>query len=103
MGDGPRLTSQTLKVLGALLANCSDGLSGAEIGRETGLPSGTLYPILLRLEDAGWLDSYWESTTPQQLGRPRRRFYSLKAVGIRKTKSAFRDVTSAIGGLAWER
>jgi len=103
MDKGPQLTTQTLKVLGSLLNNRPDALSGAEIARVTRLKSGTLYPILLRLEQAGWLDSYWESETPQELGRPRRRFYQLTAIGARKAKSAIHDLTSSIGGLAWHR
>jgi PadR family transcriptional regulator PadR len=103
MATEPRLTTQTLKVLGTLLTHDSDGLSGAEIGRAAKLQSGTLYPILLRLEQAGWLKSHWESETPQELGRPRRRFYQLTGIGARKATSAFRDVTSTIGGLAWRR
>jgi PadR family transcriptional regulator, regulatory protein PadR len=103
MGSGPRLTAQTLKILGTLMTDKSDGLSGAEIGRATKLPSGTLYPILLRLEQAGWLESCWEAETPQELGRPRRRFYQLTGIGERNAKSAFRDVTSTIGGFEWEQ
>jgi len=103
MSKDPQLTTQTLKVLGSLLNNRPDALCGAEIARATRLQSGTLYPILLRLEQAGWLDSYWESETPQELGRPRRRFYQLTAIGARNTKSAIHDLTSSIGGLAWHR
>jgi len=98
----PRLTTQTLKVLGLMMTGASGELSGAEIGRATGLLSGTLYPLLLRLEQAGWLESRWESETPHELRRPRRRLYKMTGLGIRKSKSAFREVTSAIGGLAWE-
>jgi len=103
MANGPQLTTQTLKVLGALLNNKPDALSGADIGRATRLQSGTLYPILLRLEQAGWVESYWESETPQELGRPRRRFYQLTAVGARTTKAGIRDFASMIGDLAWRR
>jgi len=53
MGSGPQLTTQTLKILGTLMNNSPDALSGAEIGRITRLKSGTLYPILFRLEKAG--------------------------------------------------
>jgi PadR family transcriptional regulator, regulatory protein PadR len=103
MGAEPRLTTQTLKVLGALMMQPCDALSGAEIGRSTKLHSGTLYPILLRLESAGWLVSNWEEETPQDLGRPRRRFYRLTAVGIARTKSAFREVRTMVGGFAWQK
>jgi PadR family transcriptional regulator, regulatory protein PadR len=103
MANGPQLTTQTLKVLGTLLNNRPDALSGADIGRTTKLQSGTLYPILLRLEQAGWLESYWEPETPQELGRPRRRFYQLTAVGARSAKAGLRDLASTIGELAWRR
>lgn len=103
MPSGPQLTTQTLKVLGTLLNNRPDALSGADIGRTTRLQSGTLYPILLRLEQAGWVESYWESETPQELGRPRRRFYQLTAVGARTAKAGIRDFAATIGELAWRR
>jgi len=103
MGSGPQLTTQTLKILGTLMNNRPDALSGAEIGRFTRLKSGTLYPILFRLERAGWLESFWESETPRELGRPRRRFYRLTGVGAKNAKSGLRDFTSAIGGPAWEK
>src|SRR5439155_14399820 len=54
--DQPRLTDQNLKVLALLMSRANDELSGAEIGRATKLLSGTLYPILLRLEEAGWAE-----------------------------------------------
>lgn len=103
MGNGPRITAQTLKVLAALMSDNPDGLSGADVGRFAKLQSGTLYPILLRLEQAGWLESWWESEKPQELGRPRRRFYRLTGLGWRKTKSEFKEVTSMLGELAWAR
>lgn len=103
MGAEPRITAQTLKVLGALATEQPHGVSGAEIGRSTNLSSGTLYPILFRLERAGWLESCWEAEIPQDLGRPRRRYYKLTALGATSARAAFREVASAIGGLAWGR
>ncbi|HET9179044.1 MAG TPA: helix-turn-helix transcriptional regulator [Terriglobia bacterium] len=79
-------------------------LSGADIARATKLQSGTLYPILLRLEQAKWLESRWEAGNPHDLGRPRRRYYRLTGLGARSARAAFRDVASSIGigGLAWQ-
>ena len=54
---GPRITPQTAAVLGALLDR--EHAWGFEIGRATGLKAGTIYPILARLEGAGWLESQW--------------------------------------------
>jgi DNA-binding PadR family transcriptional regulator len=97
----PRITGPTLKVLGALLASPRDELSGAEIGRAASLASGTLYPILLRLEQAGWLDSRWETEDPTTLGRPRRRFYRVTGTGEQKARQAVKDLEPTFGRLSW--
>jgi DNA-binding PadR family transcriptional regulator len=52
-------------------------LSGADVMKRTGLGSGSAYPILAVLEERGLLTSRWESETPQELQRPRRRLYRL--------------------------
>jgi PadR family transcriptional regulator PadR len=101
MGTQPRMTTQTLKVLGALMSRTQDEISGAEIARSTKLASGTLYPILLRLEEAGWVESRWETEAPQELGRPRRRFYQVTGVGLRKARSAFRELVVPLKEFAW--
>lgn len=98
----PQITTQTLKVLGTFLLPKIDKLSGAEIARETKLHTGTLYPILARLEDAGWLTSEWETEAPSELGRPRRRLYQITGRGVRKTQAAFRELALPLKGqLAW--
>ena len=99
--EDPRLTAPTLKVLGILMSCPRGEVSGAEIARNTKLASGTLYPILMRLEQAGWVESRWETEDPHQLGRPRRRFYQLTGSGAKKTRLAFREISTAIGGPAW--
>ena len=58
------MTIPTQLVLRALLADPSKELYGVEIGTAAGLPSGTVHPILARLETVGWLTSRWEETTP---------------------------------------
>lgn len=97
----PQMTLQTIKVLGVFSSWPEDGLSGAEIARVTDLRSGTLYPILLRLEQAGWLKSKWEEGDPKELGRPRRRLYWVTGLGVKKVKATCGEVTAAIGGLSW--
>lgn len=91
--DGPRLTTQTLKVLAAIMS-IRDEASGAQIAQVTRLASGTLYPILLRLEQAKWVESHWETGDPRELGRPRRRFYRITGVGAKKTRAAFREMAT---------
>jgi DNA-binding PadR family transcriptional regulator len=97
----PRLTQQTLKVLGALMSGEMRELSGAEIAKISKLSSGTLYPILYRLEEFGWLDSRWEIGDPAALGRPRRRYYRITGEGAKKVQEVVRELTPATAGLAW--
>ncbi|WP_250037488.1 PadR family transcriptional regulator [Paractinoplanes maris] len=78
---GPRITASVLKVLAGLLAEPGAQRYGLELMQETGLPSGTLYPILARLERAGWVESRWEQIDPAAEGRPSRRYYVLTADG----------------------
>ena len=84
-----RMSLQTLQVLEAFLENPTEQLSGAEVHRRCGLASGTLYPILLRLESAGWFVSQWESIDPSSVGRPRRRLYRLTSTGLRRASEVF--------------
>ncbi|WP_109488924.1 helix-turn-helix transcriptional regulator [Occallatibacter savannae] len=79
--ESPRITGPTLKVIGAFLSRPVDKQSGVEISKATGLASGTLYPLLFRLEEAGWLQSEWEAVVPSEVKRPRRRLYRMTAVG----------------------
>jgi PadR family transcriptional regulator, regulatory protein PadR len=97
----PRLTRQTITVLGAVASNPARELSGAEIARASKLSSGTLYPILYRLEEFGWLDSRWEIGDPAALGRPRRRYYRVTAEGAKKVREIVSELTPMDGGLAW--
>jgi PadR family transcriptional regulator PadR len=101
MDTEPRLSSQTIRVLATLMASPSAELSGAEIAKHAKLASGTLYPILLRLEKAGWLKSHWEAGDPILLGRPRRRFYKITGVGLKKVEQVVRDLSPSAEALAW--
>lgn len=101
MGPGKfRVTTQSLHVLGAL-ASTNREISGAEIARLTKLPSGTLYPILMRLEHHGWIESEWEVGDPHKLGRPRRRFYKITALGARSARKEVKEIQAAIERLEW--
>lgn len=101
MGSKQRtITTQTLQILATLMSSV-DELSGSDIARETKLMSGTLYPILMRLEKAGWVTSRWETDDPHALGRPRRRFYQVTAMGAKNAKAEFQKLVP-LGGLVWE-
>ncbi|MEU4089457.1 PadR family transcriptional regulator [Streptomyces aureus] len=80
-----RITSATLDVMEAFL-NSSDELHGFAVARAAGRPTGSVYPILARLEQAGWLESRWEDEHPRE-GRPRRRFYSLTSDGAAASRA----------------
>jgi PadR family transcriptional regulator, regulatory protein PadR len=84
----PRMTIPTQLVLRALLADPSRELYGVEIGTAAGLPSGTVHPILARLETVGWLTSRWEEIDPRVEGRPARRYYQLTPDGLELARSA---------------
>jgi PadR family transcriptional regulator PadR len=84
-----RMSLQTLRVLEAFLENPTDQLSGADVHQRCGIASGTLYPILLRLESAGWFVSRWESIDPSTAGRPRRRLYRLTSTGLKRASEVF--------------
>jgi DNA-binding PadR family transcriptional regulator len=70
-----RRTVQLAVVLGALADAAPGPLYGLDLIRRTGLASGTLYPLLARLDDEGLVRSSWENSTPREDGRPRRRYY----------------------------
>lgn len=91
-----RMSLQTMKVLDAFLARPTEEISGSEIHQQTGLASGTLYPILLRLESAGWLTSEWEDVSPADAGRPRRRLYRITHSGKVRASEVFAELR---GGL----
>jgi PadR family transcriptional regulator PadR len=70
---------QTLQVLRALAAAPARWRYGYDIGTETGLKAGSLYPILVRLADRGLLEAAWEESPPP--GRPARHLYRLTPEG----------------------
>jgi DNA-binding PadR family transcriptional regulator len=82
------MTIPTQLVLRALLADPARELYGVEIGRAAGLPSGTVHPILARLEGCGWLESEWEDVDPRIAGRPARRYYRLSSSGAESARLA---------------
>jgi DNA-binding PadR family transcriptional regulator len=84
----PRMTIPTQLVLRALLANPAQERYGVEIGTAAGLPSGTVHPILARLEALGWVSSRWEDVDPSEAGRPARRYYRLTSDGVPAARAA---------------
>jgi len=80
------LTTATALVLQALSGRFHHGF---DIMEATGLPSGTVYPILRRLESEGFVRSAWEDAArAQREQRPPRRYYELSAPGERLVAEA---------------
>jgi PadR family transcriptional regulator PadR len=79
MGVRIRFSRQTLTILEALLARPCQWHYGYAISRQTSIPSGTLYPVLMRLNELGWLETRWEDAVAQ--GRPPRHLYRLSGTG----------------------
>jgi PadR family transcriptional regulator, regulatory protein PadR len=92
-----RVTIQMLKVLTVFLDHHPEAISGADVFNRTKLFSGTLYPILSRLESAGWLRGEWESIDPSEAGRPRRKFYRLTSVGRQRALQELRALEHVTG------
>ena len=101
MSENVRLSGPTLKVLKYLLEKPRADRSGADISRTTRVGSGTLYPMLARLEQVGWLSSKWERVDPAEAGRPRKRFYRLTAFGQTHAISALAELQFAPGDFVW--
>jgi DNA-binding PadR family transcriptional regulator len=88
------MTRTTFAVLAAFLDAGETGrLYGLQIMKEAGIASGTMYPILDRLERAGWIKGQWGS--PEEPGRPARRYYTLTGVGISEASRAMSDYVQA--------
>jgi PadR family transcriptional regulator, regulatory protein PadR len=85
-----------LKVLSILLDHPGAPHYGLDLSRRAELATGTIYPILTRLEQAGWIRSNWEETAPSQLGRPRRRLYLLTDEGTEQATRALEEGRQAI-------
>lgn len=75
-----RLSPQTLLVLDELLDQPREWKYGYDISRNTGLKSGTLYPILMRMAERNLLETRWESADP---GKPPRHMYRFTSDGLR--------------------
>lgn len=96
MAQQVRLTRTTRAVLEVLLDGYGEELWGLRICGLTNLPSGTVYPILVKLEDLGWIESCWEgdqSSSSRTTG-PRRRFYRLTSAGLQQTQDALAAANS---------
>jgi PadR family transcriptional regulator, regulatory protein PadR len=92
---------QTLSVLAALCEQPSQWQHGYALASQTGLKSGTLYPILIRLADRGLVEACWQEEA--QPGRPRRHLYRLTADGLATATAALATATGALAASAQQQ
>ena len=87
----PRLRSspQTRAILEELVREPAQWRYGYDLMQTTGLAAGTLYPILMRMTERGWLETRWEERA--EGGRPPRHLYRFTSAGAR----AAREMLSA--------
>jgi len=86
-------SAQTLAILAILAAEPPDWRHGYDLASETGLKSGTLYPILIRLADRNIVEACWEQGEPA--GRPRRHLYRLTSDGLATATAALAAAPAA--------
>ncbi|MEM7415890.1 MAG: PadR family transcriptional regulator [Gemmatimonadota bacterium] len=85
----------TVAILKAILEGHRFGL---DIMEQTGLPSGTVYPTLARMEQRAYLESEWEDQgVAKEAGRPARRYYSVTADGARALNEALERLAALAG------
>jgi len=87
------MSPQTRLILSLLSSQPQAWRYGYDLARETGLKSGTLYPLLIRLADQGFLEAEWRQ--PLQPGRPSRHAYRLTEPGLALSAERASNVTSA--------
>lgn len=92
-----RMTPQTEAVLREMLQKPTQAQYGLTLGQAVKLKSGTIHPILARLERAGIVESFWEDPEEHaaaQPPRPRRRYYKFTTDGAEKAHLAIADAYS---------
>jgi PadR family transcriptional regulator, regulatory protein PadR len=89
-----RVTRATLDVLEALMGP-DDELYGLKIAQNAGRKVGSVYPILARLEENGWVESSWEREERGERG-PRRRFYRFSPDGLAAARMLLTERRGAV-------
>lgn len=96
MARDRRPSKQMLALLTAMSDRPAEWRHGYELMKDTGVLSGTLYPLLMRMTEQGLLDAEWRE--PSQAGRPPRHAYRLTTAGIALARTlAEQDARSSAG------
>jgi DNA-binding PadR family transcriptional regulator len=93
-----KLTAPLERVLRVLVADPAAPHYGYDLMKAARLPSGTLYPMLARLQQEGLVDSQWEDQRPDTGGRPPRKYYRLTAEGARVARLELARAATTPGG-----
>ncbi len=88
-----RPSKQMLLLLEALSARAQQWRHGYDLMKETGMLSGTLYPLLMRMAEQGLIEAEWRD--PTQPGRPARNVYRLTAAGVALARTVADAATAA--------
>jgi PadR family transcriptional regulator, regulatory protein PadR len=96
MARARRPSPQTVAVLDALAAKPSDWSYGYDLCRALGLKAGTVYPILIRLAERGYVETAWEQEVTQ--GRPPRHLYRLSTAGAEHVRELRRSEAERTSG-----
>ena len=86
MARDRRPSKQMLALLEALSASAPQWRYGYDLIKETGLLSGTLYPLLMRMTEQGLVEAEWRD--PERPGRPARHAYRLTTAGMALARTA---------------
>ena len=93
-----RITVAVATLLRVFLDEPDKAQYGYGLMRQTGYPSGKLYPILARLESAGWLIKEREQIDPARAGRPARRTYRLTGDGAQQARLELAELQTQLSG-----
>lgn len=96
MGRNRKPSKQMFLLLEALSARPQQWRHGYDLMKETGLLSGTLYPLLIRMTDQGPVEAEWRA--PEQPGRPARHAYRLTNAGV-----AVAQTTTTAGAITFTK
>lgn len=92
----PRMTIQTQAILATLLEDVNQPHYGLEMAKAAGLPSGTIYPMLARLEREGWVESEPENIDASVAGRRPRRYYRLTGEGEQVARAEIENTVARL-------
>jgi PadR family transcriptional regulator, regulatory protein PadR len=93
-----KLTLLELRFLSVFVNRTNQKFSASEIAKILGISYGSSIPLLMRFEKMGWLEVEWEDIDPKEVGRPKRKFYTLSDIGMTKARGFLRDEIAFLQG-----